>query len=63
MLRLRATLDTTGTFKVKKSDLASEACDPHRISDPLYLDDPREATYRPLDIALHDELLSGAIRL
>ncbi len=63
LLRLCASLTTTGTFKVKKSELVSEGCDPRGIADALYLDDPREAAYRPLDIDLHDELLSGAIRL
>ena len=63
VLRLCGGLETTGTFKVRKGELAAEGCDPRVVADPLYLDDPVRAAYRPLDGALFDELEAGAIRL
>jgi fatty-acyl-CoA synthase len=62
-LRLRPSLDITGTFKPKKRDLAREGYDPAVIGDPLYLDDPGRRAYVAIDPALHTRLVLGATRL
>ena len=36
-LRLRPALETTGTFKYRKTDAVAEGFDPSRVADPLYL--------------------------
>lgn len=59
-LRFRAELDSTSTFKPKKSALVAEGFDPVAIAEPLYFDDRTAAAYRPLDAALHGAILSGA---
>lgn len=62
-LRLKDSIETTGTFKLKKVDLASEGFDPNRIADPIYVFDPREGCYVPLDGAIHDAIVRGEFRL
>ena len=63
VLRIREHMETTGTFKVKKGELAGEGCDPSTIHDPLFLDDPRVDAYRPLDGDVYGDLSAGSIRL
>jgi fatty-acyl-CoA synthase len=62
-LRFRRQLETTGTFKQRKVDLLADGFDPSRIFDPLYLDHPGQGRYVPLDEALHEEIVSGRLRL
>ncbi|WP_181701293.1 long-chain-acyl-CoA synthetase [Chthonobacter albigriseus] len=62
-LRLKSEIETTGTFKLKKVDLASEGFDPHRIEDPLFFLDPREQCYVRLDAAGYDAIARGDVRL
>lgn len=62
-LRVQREIETTSTFKQRKIDLVRDGFDPARITDPLYFDDPVEGAYVPLDAALHQRIVSGAVRL
>jgi fatty-acyl-CoA synthase len=61
-LRLLQTIESTGTFKPRKQELAQAGFDPARIQDPLYFDDPRAQAYVPLDAALFAAISAGAVR-
>ena len=63
VLRLRGSADMTGTFKLRKIDLAAEGCDPTRIADPLFLLDADARRWIPLDTAVWTRILGGEIRL
>jgi fatty-acyl-CoA synthase len=54
---------TTGTFKLKKTDLVREGWDPASVTDPLYLDDPDTGAYVPLTAELRAAILSGDKRV
>jgi fatty-acyl-CoA synthase len=61
-LRFRQNLDVTGTFKQRKVDLVGDGFDPSRVFDPLYFNDAAHQRFTPLDMALHEKIVSGAIR-
>jgi fatty-acyl-CoA synthase len=62
-LRLLSAIESTGTFKPRKQELAQAGFDPARIKDALYFDDPRTQAYAPLDAALHAAIVAGAVRV
>jgi len=62
-LRIRDGIDMTGTFKLKKTDLVAEGCDPAGVRDPLFLLDAANRRWRPLDTELWQRLIRGEIRL
>jgi fatty-acyl-CoA synthase len=62
-LRLLTTLDATGTFKPKKQDLVQAGFDPERVTDPLYVDDPRAGRHVSLDAHVYAALNSGRSRI
>jgi fatty-acyl-CoA synthase len=62
-LRLLQAIESTGTFKPRKQDLAQSGFDPARIADPLYFDDPRTQAYVPLDAALFAAISAGTVRI
>ena len=62
-LRILPALELTGTFKLRKQQLAEQGYDPTQVRDPLYLDDPARGAYVPLDAALYATLGSGTLRL
>ena len=62
-LRMRPSMDTTGTFKHRKVDLVREGFDPSLVSDPLYMRDDAARTYVPCDRALYDRILTGDVAL
>lgn len=62
-LRIVASIELTGTFKLRKQDLALESYDRNRISDDLYFDDKRRQAYVALDAALYEQLRAGQLRL
>jgi fatty-acyl-CoA synthase len=62
-LRLRATIETTATFKHRKNELARDGYDPAAIADPLYVNDAERRAYVPLDVALHRCIQSNEMRL
>ena len=62
-LRLTRAMETTGTFKQKKAEAIREGFDPRTVGDALMFDDPRHRAYVSLSEAVHDEIVSGALRL
>lgn len=52
-IRLLGEVETTGTFKYKKTDLKQAAYDPARSHDPLYVRLPDTAHFQRLDSELH----------
>jgi len=62
-LRLLPALEATATFKPRKQDLMEAGFDPARITDPLYVDDPRAGAYLPLDAVRRAAIVSGKLRL
>lgn len=62
-LRLRAHMDTTGTFKHRKVDLVEEGFDPARVSDPLFVLDDEAASYLPLDATAYERIREGTAKV
>jgi fatty-acyl-CoA synthase len=62
-IRLTPALSMTETFKKASHRLAAEGFDPARVRDPLFLDDPAEGRYTPVDAALFARLGRGEVRL
>lgn len=62
-LRLLPQMEITGTFKHRKIDLVREGFDPGQLADPVYLLDPVEARYVPLDAATCEAIRTGGLRI
>jgi acyl-CoA synthetase (AMP-forming)/AMP-acid ligase II len=62
-VRLRRALDTTGTFKLKKTDLQKEGFDPSATDDPVYFLHPERAEYVRVDADVHRRIHAGEFRL
>jgi fatty-acyl-CoA synthase len=62
-LRIRGEIEATGTFKLKKNDLARESYDPSATSDPIYFNDPVRQSYLKVDSELFENIQSGKVRL
>jgi fatty-acyl-CoA synthase len=62
-LRIVPAIELTGTFKLRKQELALEGYDQGRIGDALYVDHAAAGAYVRLDAALHRRLLAGELRL
>jgi fatty-acyl-CoA synthase len=62
-LRLLRSIESTGTFKPRKQELAQAGFDPARISDPLYFDDPQAQAYVALDAVLFAAISAGTVRI
>jgi fatty-acyl-CoA synthase len=63
IVRFQTRLDVTSTFKQRKIDLVASGFNPGRVADPLYFHDPSSQSYRPLDGALYERIMSGSVRL
>jgi fatty-acyl-CoA synthase len=63
VLRFQSQLPVTSTFKQRKIDLVTAGFDPRRSADPLYFNDPRTQSFRPLDQASYEAIISGTVRL
>ena len=61
-IRLLAEVETTGTFKYKKTDLKQVAYNPAQTGDPLYVRLPGSATFTPLDSATYEQIQNGTHR-
>lgn len=57
-VRLSATADMTGNYKLRKVDLQREGFDPQVVKDPLYVRDDAAKTY----VSLTDAALAKALR-
>jgi fatty-acyl-CoA synthase len=62
-IRIVTALELTGTFKLRKQELALEGYDPARVHDALYVDDPARDAYVALDTELHARLLARRLRI
>jgi fatty-acyl-CoA synthase len=62
-LRIVAGIEITGTFKLKKQELALEGYDRAKVRDALYMDDRAQQAYTPLDDALYERLQAGKVRV
>ncbi len=60
-LRIVPTLEVTGTFKLRKQELAQQGYDPKATDDPLYCD--TAGSYQRLDPVLHERIVRGLERL
>ncbi len=54
---------TTGTFKLKKTDLVKQGWDPAHVDEPLYFDDEDAGAYVELTPELRAAILSGEKRV
>jgi fatty-acyl-CoA synthase len=63
LVRIVPALELTGTFKLKKHELARQGYDPASVSDQLYLDDGSRQEYVRLDAPLYQRLQAGSLRL
>ena len=54
---------TTGTFKLKKTDLVREGWDPEKVADPLYIDHPEQGAYVAMTPEIKAQIDAGELRL
>ena len=62
-IRVVTAIELTGTFKLRKHELALEGYDLTRVRDALYMDDAAQGAYVPLDSKLHARLKARQLRL
>ncbi|KAM9036921.1 bile acyl-CoA synthetase [Sarcophilus harrisii] len=62
-IRIRDSLEITGSFKLTKSRLVAEGFDLSAIPEPLYMLDRKSGTFQPLTPDMHRAILDGSIRL
>jgi fatty-acyl-CoA synthase len=62
-VRIVAAIERTGTFRLRKQQLAREGYDPAHVSDALYVLDPTANAYVPLDARIYRRLQAGELRL
>jgi citronellyl-CoA synthetase len=62
-LRIRKTLDLTGSYKITKVDLKREGYDIEKITDRIYIWEASKKTYIPFDSDLYEQLKAGKLRL
>lgn len=55
-VRLKSSIDTTGTFKHKKSDLKEQAYDPGKTDDDIYVWLPKTEHYQALDQTIYTNI-------
>jgi fatty-acyl-CoA synthase len=61
-IRLQPAIETTGTFKYRKLDLAAEGFDPTLVREPVYYRSP-EKGYVKLSKASYAKIIAGELRL
>jgi len=62
-VRIRAELDTTGTFKHRKDELARQGYDPDATDDAIYFDDAQQKAYVPVDEQMFERVRAGSGRM
>ncbi|KAJ8007426.1 hypothetical protein DPEC_G00117370 [Dallia pectoralis] len=62
-LRIQTSIDVTETFKQQKGKLVQEGFSPETVQEPLYFLDQSQSDYVPLTLSLHNDIISGTIRL
>jgi fatty-acyl-CoA synthase len=61
-LRIRNSMDLTGTFKYSKIDLVRHGFNPAASDDVLYFNDLESGAFKPLDQQLYERIQMGGIR-
>ena len=62
-IRVVATIELTGTYKLRKVDYQKESFHLDKVQDAVYLLDPKSQSYVPFTAELYDQLKSGAMRI
>ncbi|MBM4244620.1 MAG: long-chain-acyl-CoA synthetase [Deltaproteobacteria bacterium] len=63
-VRVAPQVDVTGNFKNRKTRLQDEGFDPARVGDAaLWFRDDVRGSYVRLDVALHDDVVAGRVRV
>jgi fatty-acyl-CoA synthase len=62
-IRIVGAIELTGTFKLRKQELAAEGYDRGRVGDALFFDDATRAVYVPLDAGLYARLMAATVRV
>ena len=62
-IRVIKSADLTGTYKLQKVRLRNEGFSQEQVSDPLFILDPGQKAYTPFTPEMHQQLVSGAMRL
>src|SRR5262249_22281652 len=60
-VRIRAELETTGTFKHQKSELVREGYDPASTGDAIYFSDPQQQSYVRVDERTFELFRTGSV--
>jgi len=61
-VRILPAMDTTGTFKVRKMDLAADGYDPAKVRGPLYFHDPRRG-YVKVTKTVFEKIAQGLVKV
>jgi len=61
-IRLKGSLDKTGTFKYKKTDVKRQGFNINQVADPLFVLLPNEKTYRELTTDIYSNILNNQYR-
>jgi len=61
--RIAQEMDTTGTFKLVKSNLRRDGFSPNRVTDKMYVFCNKSATYIPLEQDIYNDICSGTRRI
>jgi fatty-acyl-CoA synthase len=61
-VRVQPEAEVTGTFKLRKVELAREGYDPARVSEPLFVRDDAAKSYVPLDAERYRAVSEGKLR-
>ena len=61
-VRVLPSIETTGTFKVRKVDLVSEGYDPSRVKGPLYYHDPKRG-YVKITKGVYEKFAAGLMKV
>lgn len=62
-LRFQDEVETTGTLKYRKVDLVREGFDPMNTTDPLFVVDNDNRTYRAITTDVMRDVVAGAVRI
>ncbi|XP_068169102.1 long-chain fatty acid transport protein 2-like [Antennarius striatus] len=62
-IRIKSSLEVTGTYKYKKSQRVKEGFNPTEIKDSLYFLDDQEKRYVPLTLDIFNSVISGKINI
>jgi fatty-acyl-CoA synthase len=61
-VRILPSMETTGTFKIRKMDLVADGFDPGKIKGPLFYRDPKRG-YAKVTKGVFEKIAEGLIKL